>query len=217
MVEILNSVIWGFAALGFFLLIGFIYWIDSKKPSKKRDPITKAIILSGFLMAVMFTAEAVGYLEKGWNSENFWVHILLVMSMISMFLFIANRKKPLSYEKQKRIAKTYIAQEYYGKDYVGTADVPWLLVYKLTVDGQQEDTRGEIGNFLVEIKAASLFKIWVQINVYTGQLLHLQSNPPSRLSHELLDKDSPKKDQFGKEFEGEEEKPDAAAGTPSRL
>jgi len=207
MVEVAHAIIFGLVAIGFFILIAVLSWIDYKKAQNgenKVDPVQKGLILAFLIIGILFLAEAVGYFEKGWNQKNFWIHIILVGSIVAVYLFVAHRKNPLSYEKQKNIIRQYISTEYLSDSYIGDANINFLSVYKLTVDGEREDTRGEVGNFLIEVKAGDLLKIWVQINVYTGQLLHIQANPPTMLENRLLGSDTPKNDRLSEEFDNDD-------------
>lgn len=217
MVEIGHAIIYGLVAFGFFTFIAVLSWIDYKKSQtskdKKVDPIQKGVILSFLLIGVLFLAEAVGFFEKGWMQKHWWLMILIVITIISVYMFVAVKKQPMSYEKQKEIVRKIIASEYEADSYIGDANVHFLKVYKLTVEGESDETRGEVGNFLVEVKAEDLIKIWIQINVYTGQLLHIQISPPVLLENRLLGAESPKKDMLGEQFE--DNKPNLKDGTPA--
>ena len=206
--DFLHPVFIGIITLGFFGLLGFIYYIESKKPKEKTDPVVKGIMLSLLLIGLLFLAELIGFFEKGWNQKHFLIHIAIGFVIIGIYLIVAYRKKPLSYSKQKQIVKGYAISEYGGAEYVGDADIDWLEVYKLTVEGKSQDTRGEVGNFLVVLKAKNLKKIWIQINVFTGQLLHLQKEPPIELMNRLLGQESPKNDPLAGEFEEARDNPD---------
>lgn len=187
----------------FFALIIFMYWIGKKYPSKhkKVDPIQKGIFLAFLLWGILFLAEAVGFLPPSWNSEHFYLHIGIAIAVVGTFMLIARRKKPLAFEKQLQIAKNFVSDLYYGEEYVGLASVRFLKVYKVAIEGSFEDTRGEVGSFIVEVKADKLLKVFVQINIYTGILLHIQPEPPQLVENRLLGLETPKKDKYGEQFD----------------
>jgi hypothetical protein len=199
------SIVLGLGIFCTFGLIGFLSWLDFKKSehnTKKTDPILKALIISFGLSGILFLAEAVGYFEKGWNQKFFWVHILILVSIISIYMIIASRKKPLPYWKQKAIIKQILKEEYEADSYVGKANIRFLQSYNYLKEGEIEETRGEVGSFLVKVKAEDVFRVWVKINAYTGQLLKLRPDPPLGLETEALKGKAPVKDEFLEEFEG---------------
>tara|TARA_Y100000310_G_scaffold344369_1_gene456807 strand:+ start:1981 stop:2625 length:645 start_codon:yes stop_codon:yes gene_type:complete len=213
MAETLNLILIGFLGLFFFALIGFIMWLDYKKSKdgkKQVDPVQKGLFLTFLLWGAMFMAEAVGFFESGWNRDHFYIHLILAFVVVGIFLIVASRKKPLSFKKQVSIVKNIVSDVYTATPYVGLANMDWLNVYKITKEGSIEEGTGQAGNFLLEFDSKStLMKIWVKINVYTGQLLHLQKSPPILLENKLLGSDSPYKDDYAEQFEDKNEKENA--------
>ena len=205
MTDFTHPVFLGLMGFGFMIFIAVIYWIEYKKSQhgqKKMDPVSKGLILSGLLIMVFFVAESVGYLEKGFNQQYFWVHILIAIIIVSIFLFVAYSKRPLPYKKQKQIVKDLIDQEYQAESYIGGAFAPWLVVYKMTVKrGSESNQAGEVGNFLALAQLKKLMYIWVQINIYTGHVTHLQIDPPQELLTRLMGEDIPVADKFAEAFE----------------
>src|SRR3990167_9251799 len=120
-------------AFGFFISLAIMYWAQRKYPVKepKNDPVYKGIFLSFLLWGILFLAEGIGYFEKGWNQNHFYIHLIIAFAIVSIFLIVAYRKKPLYYEKQKAIVEKYILLEYKSEKYVGEANIAWLMVYKI--------------------------------------------------------------------------------------
>ena len=208
MVE-LNSLFWGLAALGGFALIGVIYWIESKKPKQPADPIQRGIILTVFLWSVLWLAEAIGFFSKGWNQKHFYIHLIFAFCIVGIFLMVAIRKKPKSYEQQKIKVMNLIEEEYKAREYQGAAFFPLLIVYKLTIEDKKDplSTRGEIGNFYVlAFNEAKPMTVWCQLNIYTLQVLHLQYDPPQEKITELYGKELPTSDFFSSQFEDQIER-----------
>lgn len=201
------------ASFGFFIALCVIYYIDYLKGKEKKDskidPVSKGLMLSFLISGLMFLGEAFGFFEEGFNSKFLWLHFVIAVSLITIFMFVAKRKNPLPYNKQRKIAINYVKDEYYTNEYVGLGSISPLCVYKLTIEGNADETRGEVGNFLIELKADNIRKYWVAINIYNGALLHLQENPPLLLENRLLGKVLPvKRDQLLKEFDDEEKERD---------
>jgi len=200
----------GLIAVGFFILFGFIYWVDYKKSlhtKNKTNPILKALILSFLMIAFLFLAESLGYFPKNWNSEHFYYHLSFVLIMLVLFMWLAKRKTPKSYEEQKTKILIILKDEFKGELYTGNANIDWLLAYKHTINsGNNEDTNGEIGNFFIRcVKGGkTTFTCWIQINVFTLQLLYIQPHPQYEQVQKYLSEFSPTKDNFNKEFEEEE-------------
>src|SRR3989338_7381338 len=172
-----NAVLWGFLALCATIAICYLSYIDYKKAQlgqKKTDPIHSGVILTLIIWSALFLAESVGYFESGWNKSHFYIHIILAFLIVGFYLKLALRKKALSYEKQKAIAVKYIQSEFSAGKFAGEADINWLQAYKVTIESDPDNTRGEVGTFIAMVKAATTFKVWVEINIYTGQLLHLR-------------------------------------------
>lgn len=209
--EIAHSILFSVLGLGMFSLIALIYWIEWKKSQNgqnKRDPMTKGIIWSLVPLGIMFIAEAVGYFEKGWVQKNFWIPLLIAFCIVGVYMYVASRKKAYPYPKQKERAHNHIFEEFRASNYSGEAFIPWLVAYKLTIEDQKnsESTRGEVGNFLVlaQVATKTIF-VFVQLNIYTLQLLHLQIDPPAEHMIEVYGKNVPTKDSFLEEFEGKKQ------------
>lgn len=201
--DITNQLFWGLVAIGGFILVGFIYWVDSKKPREKTDPMQKGILLTVFLWCVLFLGEAVGFFEKGWNTKHWYVHICIAFVIVGIYLLVSLRKRAKTYEEQKRKVLDVIEMEYDAKVYQGGGFFPFLVAYKVTIENANvEATRGEVGNFLVlaNTPSKSLF-VFAQLNIYTLQLLHLQFDPPQEKLFELYGKSLPTKDQFVSQYD----------------
>ena|SRR3990167_4914605 len=204
-----NSLLLGFLGFGLLMLIGFIYWIESKKPKQTADPIQKGIVLTVFIWAVLFLAEAFGFFEQHWNQKHFYIHLILAFCIVGIFLMVAIRKKPKSYEQQKVKVMNLIEEEYKAREYQGAAFFPLLIVYKLTIEDKKDplSTRGEIGNFYVlAFNEAKPMTVWCQLNIYTLQVLHLQYDPPQEKITELYGKELPTSDFFSSQFEDQIER-----------
>jgi hypothetical protein len=187
-----NSILLASIVLGLFALIGFMYYVDYKRKQgqkeQRMDPVTKGVLISGLWISVWLLGELFGFLERGWNGKHWWLHVVFVTVTIMIFLWVARRLNPLSYEKQRRIALDHAIREFRGQEYVGKADVPTLKQYKISEDGPRKELRGLVGNFLFELWSRPLlYRCWVRIDVYTGIILHIQPNPPFRLGRKLTD------------------------------
>ena len=195
----------GLAILCSFGLIGFIAWVEFKKSmqgTRKPDPLFKGLIISFTISGMLFLAEAVGFFEKGWNQKFFWIHLLLLFTVISIYMLVASRKKPLPYWKQKLIVINVLKAEYFADIYTGLGNIRFLDSYNYLKIGESDETIGEVGSFLCNIQAEDTFKVWVQINAFTGQLLKLRPNPPTEVEYEALKGKPALKDRFSEEFEG---------------
>jgi len=208
MVELAHTLTYGLLAVLLFCIIAFIYWTERRYKDNKAvpDPIQKGIVISFLVVAVFFLAEAVGFLEKGWNQKNFWIHLLLVFIIVSLYLLVAYRKKAKTFIEQEKKVRQLVFGIYNAEEYKGQAYVPFLVAYKVAVENEdKEATRGEIGNFLVLAKSSKLIYVWVQLNIYTLQELHIQYDPPQEKLLELYGKRIPTADKFVEQFEEKEE------------
>lgn len=207
MAETLSPLVIGLISVSIIALLGLIYWVDSKKKTKeKNDPIWKGIVYTLLIWASLFLAESFGFFEKGWNQEHFYIHIIVAFCLVGIFMFVANRRKPLSYEKQKAIVLSLLDSEYNAETYKGGANISLTDTYRVTIEGDSTSTRGEVGNFWVEaIMAHKVMTFFYQLNIYTGVLLHMQKEPPSEIKWKLIDKKVSVSDEFGSQFDDEEE------------
>lgn len=161
-----------------------------KHPDKPADPLTRSILLSAVVSFVLFFGEIFGALPPGFNKEKWWLHLLAFGVLMAIFLYTLYKRNPLTYDKQKKIVMNLISQEYMAEEYSGEAYSRSIKLYKFT-EHPGTVFRTATGSFLVEVWDKQLmFKVLVQINVYSGVILHLQDNPPVALINRILGKES---------------------------
>lgn len=197
-----STVLLAVIALGAFALVAFLLWLEYKgrerSKDRKMDPVTKAVLLTLLLWGGLFMAEAVGFFDDGWNREHFYIHLVFLIALVSIFVWAARRLDPLPYAKQRAIVLAHAESEFKAAEYKGEADVRMLGVYKITTEGGE---RALVGNFLVEVDAGRLMRLFVRINAMTGALLHMQPDPPVSLMNELEGKRlEPKRDEIASQF-----------------
>lgn len=211
MVEIAISLI----ALGLFAFLGFIYWVNYKKSvnvKKQVDPIWRGVFLAIALSAVLFLGESVGYFTKGWNAEHYWLHGIILVLCIIVFMVVALRKKPLSFEKLKEIFLDVLHEQFNAEVYKAEADIHWLNYYRITVQGTSEDTRGVVAVFMVTLKSATTMEFFGELNAFTGEILTIEPHPSLETKDTIKKQQTSKRDYVGSQFEDEEQ---VQNGTPA--
>ena len=181
--------------LGLFGLVAVLAWIDYKKsvskPKHKPDYVTRSILLSAFIIAVLLLCEGLGIINPGWSREHWWVYAGIVISIFLLNFWSMIKKSPIKFERLKMIALDHIKEQFNAEPYKGEAELPCLDWYKITenrrgLGGVDSGLLDAVGNFLLTVKGAVVFPVLISLNIYTGVVLYIQHHPPQPLVNNLL-------------------------------
>ena len=104
-------------------IVIFMSWIDYKKNKDKKesrpDPIFKGVLWGLGIWAVMFILELVGIFEPGWNQEHFWVHIPIMVVLVSVCIWAVKRNEPMPERKLYAICLRKLEERFQAKIYIG--------------------------------------------------------------------------------------------------
>lgn len=206
----IDQVILGFGLVALAIALVGIYYVQylmtRNKPDKKADPITKSILITAFLLFLVYLAELSGVFDSGFTKRWLWVFFVIFLSLIVIYSWVAFKKNPIKPEKLFKIAMGKAEWFVQSRPYLGDASIRPLRVLKVTPGYGR---RSDVMNFLFELQNADLTeKLWIQLDIYDAYVMHLQPRPPLYLVDNLLGRESTKPN-FGAndEFDGREEKP----------
>lgn len=164
------------------------YKKNKDKPDPKPDPVNKSLKFTLGVLLLVVILELLGIFEKGFVKKYYWVFLVCFLALFLFYNSKLKKRDPMAPEKLFKKALEYVENMSKGNEYIGSAFIDPVELFRVTQEGyNQEELRSAVVGLLVRRDTNNGLKpFFVQLNVYTGYLVHLQPNPPKLLTDRLL-------------------------------
>lgn len=195
-----NIGFWIFLAIALFVLgaiVIFSTWISYKRtkelPNPKTNPFILAIIAVAVTLIIPVFLMAVGYLDKEWVQEHWWLFAGMAFVIAFAIIYMNLKQKRIPFEKLYSEAmemsyKTYNATPVTGYEY-GHA----LKMYKL-LDNPSTKSKfyQSVAVFYLHLKSPNPLRILVFIDVLSRSIISIEKDPPQSEIYKLYGRASAK-------------------------